>query len=587
MLNLIAMLKATWYQSRKYAFIVALQNFIAAIPPLLDVVGVGLIVDVLLRGATQAQVLFIIIFVVATHFILSATQSILTYFGNIEMRKKSNDVQNSFMEDTQKINYHYIADGTLFNLRGRAMWAHPVFYINHLGSFLGNVIRLMGLITIFIWLSPLFLLILSITIIIGTWLMFKTKEKEYDFRNSRQDDDRRIDYLYKVMTEYRFGKEVRVNKANTFVHGYYQGVVSTLMKKIKSYNLQLIKIGWGKFLIVAIQSICMYIFFSYQVAAGQISIAEYVLLLGAVTLTASVFLSMSENLATIKISMRDVTSNVEYLQLLEDKSDIIKSNNLPLVTIDRGTIEVRFESVTFRYPGSDTDVLKNISFAFGSTTMLGLVGLNGAGKSTIVKLLARLYNPDAGRITLNGIDIRTIPLDDYMGMIGVVLQDFFLFSFSIRENMTFGHIADDVALLKALKESGLEDKLGKLEHGLDTSVYKTLDDNGIEFSGGEGQKLAMARTVYANTDILILDEPTSALDPIAEYALFKKLGTLAKGKASLFISHRLSSTRFCDSIIVLEDGEVIESGSHVTLMEKGGVYAKLFETQAQYYNERE
>jgi ABC-type multidrug transport system fused ATPase/permease subunit len=195
----------------------------------------------------------------------------------------------------------------------------------------------------------------------------------------------------------------------------------------------------------------------------------------------------------------------------------------------------------------------------------------------------RLYDPTEGRITINGVDIKSIPYRQYIKHIGIVLQDFMLFAYSVKENVVLDGKYDGLKFMSSIEKSGLKEKIDSLPNGIDTSVYKTLDDNGVEFSGGEGQKLALARAIYKDAETLILDEPTSALDPIAEYELFSKLNDISENKAALFISHRLSSTKFCDKIIVLSDGRIAECGSHNDLMKQNGFYAGLFNAQAQYY----
>ena len=209
--------------------------------------------------------------------------------------------------------------------------------------------------------------------------------------------------------------------------------------------------------------------------------------------------------------------------------------------------------------------------------------MNGSGKTTLVKLLCRLYEPTEGYITLNGMDIRNIPITQYTEYLGIVLQDFMLFAYSVKENIVFDKSFDEKKLEQSIEKSGLKAKISSLNCGASTSISKILDENGIDFSGGEGQKLALARALYKDASFLILDEPTSALDPIAEYELFKNFSDIAEGKTTFFISHRLSSTRFCDRIFVLDDGMICESGDHDELLQKKGVYAELYESQAKYY----
>ena len=197
--------------------------------------------------------------------------------------------------------------------------------------------------------------------------------------------------------------------------------------------------------------------------------------------------------------------------------------------------------------------------------------------------MLRLYLPSEGRITVNGIDISAIPFYDYISHIGVVLQDYTLFAYSVKENVDFNNNLTTNSVISAVANSGLNDKIQSLSQGINTPVGRELDDNGVEFSGGEGQKLALARADYRNADILILDEPTSALDPVAEYELFSRLNEIAGNKTTIYITHRLSSTRFCDYIMVLSDGKVIEQGNHAELMVQNGEYARLFNAQAKYY----
>ena len=229
-------------------------------------------------------------------------------------------------------------------------------------------------------------------------------------------------------------------------------------------------------------------------------------------------------------------------------------------------------------------ILKNISIKLKAHETLSIVGINGAGKTTFVKLLCRLYEPTEGEILINGINISSIPYEQYYKLLSVVFQDFKLFPFTVRENIQLCINGDPVRLAESIRESGLSAKIDSLPNGVNTMVFKEFDENGIEFSGGEGQKMAIARAIYKNAPIVILDEPTSALDPIAEYEIYQHFNSLAKGKSTIYISHRLSSTRFTDKVAVFSDGNLAEYGSHAQLMEiDGGIYKNMFQTQAQYY----
>lgn len=218
---------------------------------------------------------------------------------------------------------------------------------------------------------------------------------------------------------------------------------------------------------------------------------------------------------------------------------------------------------------------------------LAIVGLNGAGKSTFVKLLCRLYEPTEGTIYLNGKDIRTYPLADYFHLIAPVFQEDESFAFSIAQNVSMKEEKEQnrEQIAKSLLEADLKEKIDELTNGIDTSLYKNLDDNGIDLSGGQKQKLMLARALYKNAPVVVLDEPTAALDALAEKKSYENFDKFAAGRTTVYISHRLSSTRFCDHIAMFEAGRLAEYGTHEELLQKGGKYANLFEVQAQYYKE--
>ena len=214
-----------------------------------------------------------------------------------------------------------------------------------------------------------------------------------------------------------------------------------------------------------------------------------------------------------------------------------------------------------------------------------MVGLNGAGKTTIIKLILRLYRPTSGRITLGGRDIWEFNASQYTNLIGTVLQDFSLFAYSVKENIVFDREYDAALFSESIEKSGLSGKTESLPRGVDTPIYRTLDDSGVEFSGGEGQKLAAAMAIYKNSAFFLLDEPTSALDPVSEAAFFARLGEITSGKSTIFITHRLRSTTFCDRILVVENGSIVENGTHDSLMKSGGIYSRLWNSQMKYYGD--
>jgi ATP-binding cassette subfamily B protein len=252
-------------------------------------------------------------------------------------------------------------------------------------------------------------------------------------------------------------------------------------------------------------------------------------------------------------------------------------------------LSIEFDNVTFSYPGAKKPTIEQLSFTINSKGKVALVGNNGAGKTTIIKLLCGLYKPDSGVIRVGGYDVNDFNIVEYMSLLSIVFQDSEPFSFTIENNITCQDSAevDQEKLWNAIEQAGLKEKILSLEHQEKTYITQIFDASGIRLSGGETQKMMLARSLYKNAPILILDEPTAALDPIAEEEMYLKYKQLVTDSTSIFISHRLSSTKFCDRILLLEDGNIIEQGTHQELIAYGGEYSSIFEIQAQYYKDGE
>lgn len=313
-------------------------------------------------------------------------------------------------------------------------------------------------------------------------------------------------------------------------------------------------------------------------AFGIGSITQYV---GAIT-------AMCGGLSGIFLVSTDLCMNACFVDSIKKYLEIPDHMYQGSLTTEKRSdrnYEVEFKNVSFKYPNTSQWVLRNISMKFRIGSRIAIVGENGSGKSTFIKLLCRLYDPQEGEILLNGIDIRKYKYEDYMELFSVVFQDFQLLAGSLGSNVAGSREYDRARATQALSDAGFTDRLSSLEKGLDTSIYREFDENGIEPSGGEAQKIAIARALYKNAPFLILDEPTAALDPIAEAEIYARLNQIVGDKTAVYISHRLSSCRFCEEILVFEQGRVVQQGSHEKLLEqKNGKYHALWNAQAQYYN---
>ena len=292
------------------------------------------------------------------------------------------------------------------------------------------------------------------------------------------------------------------------------------------------------------------------------------------------------------------TGFMTQLVVLRTNNEVLKLYfefmNMP-DDVDQGTLsinkshvskfEIEFKHVSFKYPHTENYVLKNLNLKINTKKSLAVVGMNGSGKTTMIKLLLRLYTPTEGTITLNGIDISEYQYNDYINIFSVVFQDFQIFSFGLGQNVAASTFYDQSKVKTCLKKAGFFDRLSTMSKGLDTSLYKDFDEDGVEISGGEAQKIAIARALYKNAPFVVLDEPTAALDPVAEYEIYSKFNEIVGNKSAIYISHRLSSCRFCDDIAVFHKGELIQHGNHDSLLaDKEGKYYELWNAQAQYYN---
>ncbi len=327
----------------------------------------------------------------------------------------------------------------------------------------------------------------------------------------------------------------------------------------------------------------VYIFVCLKALAGAFGLGSVTQYVASITMVSG---GMSSLISTLGL----MRNNAPFLKLTLEYLDIPDNMYQGSLTVEKRRdrkYQVEFRNVSFKYPGSDNWALRNVNMKFEIGKRLAVVGMNGSGKTTFIKLLCRLYDPTEGEILLNGIDIRKYNYREYMDIFSVVFQDFKLLSLKLGENVAGKIDYDEGLVVDCLEKAGFSDRLAEMKNGTDTYLYKDYDsENGVDVSGGEAQKIAIARALYKDAPFIILDEPTAALDPIAEAEIYGKFDEIAGDKTAIYISHRLSSCKFCDEIAVFHEGAVIQQGSHATLVaDTNGKYYELWNAQAQYYTE--
>lgn len=377
---------------------------------------------------------------------------------------------------------------------------------------------------------------------------------------------------------YKNGKDIRVYGFEDIIRRRFEENTQFLLKAAKDFAttpaLAAGAVGAARGLIMGGSYI-----FAFMFGGG--------LALGTIVLLASLLyqftLGISRGIAILATIFSVAESLQMYVQFISVPNRQYRGT-LPVEKRNDNEYEIEFRNVSFQYPGTDTYALKHLTLKLNIGRRMAVVGMNGSGKTTMIKLLCRLYDPTEGEITLNGIDIRKYDYEEYIRIFSVVFQDFRLFSFPVGHNVAACAAFSTEKAMECLMKSGAAERVSAMPKGLDTPLYKDYEDDGVEISGGEAQKIAIARALYKDSPFLVLDEPTAALDPIAEFEVYSKLNEIVESKTAIFISHRLSSCRFCHDIAVFHEGELIQRGGHDELLaDAGGKYYELWNAQAQYY----
>ena len=374
-------------------------------------------------------------------------------------------------------------------------------------------------------------------------------------------------------------KDVRIYSQNTVAEKMLDKLITHERDNQSDITKMALYPAIAQIIIGLANAIC-YLFVAIKALFGAFGV-------GSIVQYVAVLSRLGEGLQELMYILSDNEVYCTHLQNLFEYLDLpnhMYQGSLTVEKRDDNEYYVEFRDVSFKYPNTDTYVLKHVNLKFKVGEKLAVVGMNGSGKTTFIKLMCRLYDPTEGEILLNGVNIKRYDYNEYMSIFSVVFKDFRLFSFPLGQNVSASASYDREKVIECLKKAGFAERLNSLPNDLDTFLYKDIDAEGVEISGGEAQKLALARALYKNTPFIILDEPTAALDPISEYEVYSKFNEIAGTKTSIYISHRLASCRFCDKIAVFHEGEIIQIGIHEELLaDRRGKYYELWNAQAQYY----
>jgi len=491
------------------------------------------------------------------------------YLGNIVMDTDYCNTENPAYLDTRDKAYKYLYG----NNQGFGMILENGFQV------IGNCINIITIGGIISQLSFGMIFILIAVIILNVAHDAVIKKRIIKLNMSKVKYERRSYYFSNLFSDFRYGKEIRVNSLKKWLSDKYDAKLNEMQNIYKLIGINNLKGNVVGGILYFVQQLVLYTYVILKVLHGSILVGDFSMYLNGIV-------QFSRTVKTVMnqiIDLRQCTDYfTEYEKYIDMNNSKIQNGKLKL-DLHLSQWEIEFHNVSYKYYGQNEYALKNISIKFGSNQKIAIVGENGSGKTTFIKLLLRIYDPTDGYITLNGLDIAEIEYEQYRELFSAVFQDYKLFSMSIRENIELSHPNKPFNYDEFFSKCGLADKIEVLTKGIDTYIYKDFEKDGFEPSGGEGQKIAFLRALYRKTPFVILDEATAALDHKAEANIYEQFNIFFDNKAIIYISHRMSVTRFCDIIYIFKNGKIIENGTHDSLIEVNGEYAQLYNAQAQYY----
>ena len=452
-----------------------------------------------------------------------------------------------------------------------------------IASFLANAGGIVSYAGILTALSPWITLTVVATTAAGFFLLKQLGKWSYAHRSQWAVCDRKLDYLRTNSGDFRRAKDLRLYRMTDWFLDVFAQTLSDRMRWHKKEQAFGLRVDAGMAALSFLREGITYGSLVFLIFGRGMTADEFVLYFGLIGGFATWLLGLAHNLEALNRIHLGVNEIREYLDIPD------RQNHRKGIPLPEDTFSIEFRHVCYRYAGSEADTIQDLSFRVKKGEKIAVVGRNGAGKTTLIKLLCGLYTPTGGVILIDGKPASSYNITDYYSLFSVVFQEIHLLPVSIARNVSgqTEEKADEVRVIEALRLAGLWEKISALPHGIHTRLVKSVHEDAVELSGGETQKLALARALCKGGKALILDEPTAALDPIAESRIYEEYGRMAQNHTSIFISHRLASTRFCDRIFFLDHGQITETGTHDELMQQGGQYAAMFEMQSRYYREED
>ena len=588
MKKLIHFMKLAWSVSPSYILLLVVNALLGSAKTLLNIVLPMYLIDELTGAKDINQLCLYGSLIVLNNVGMMFLTNTLQRFLKVKEEQTHDGMNKLMSEKIMNLEYSYLEDPYYLDLKERAVFTvQNQNAISNLIIALADLISrgatLVGLIVILVSLGPVLLIVLLIGLAIMLWIYAGVAKYQTQIMQEIIPTNRKYSYYIDLVLAKEVQKDVRLYKMEDMIADRLIGFSNDVCDMFELVQLKFGK-AMGQMSAVG-EGIAA---FSYGYV-GLRTISDKLgpqLSIGALTM----YVSAAINLSSMVVQFGEsVISMIQFLNWLEPYMEFMsleeETKSAGKIPFEGDVETIEFRNVTFTYPKAEKAVLQNVTFSIKKGEKISIVGLNGAGKSTLVKLICRMYQADSGEILINGRNIYDYEYLSYMNTISAVFQDYRLFNFSIAENISCQEKEIDVAEVKRLvHEVGLEEKIKELPHGMESRFGKEYDEEGIEMSGGQAQKIAIARALYKKASMVILDEPASALDPIAEAEIYEKFNSLVEDKTAIYISHRMSSSVFCDKILIIDGGTVADFDTHENLMQKTeSLYYKLFMSQAENY----
>ncbi len=576
-------LPIAWKNFKGYFFCGILRVIFSAASPFVNIIMLPLIIDELLGGRDVEKLIVFAAIIVLGNALLNMLNSILS----VTMEKYDERMQNFFSEEMSRrvmeMDFQHTEDKKALDQiekarTGMSWYSGGVHGIcTQFFDIISNAITLAGVIVLMAVYAPILFALILVLLVVNTIVRAKNNRIEIESYEKLSKINRIFSYLGWELSDFKYGKDIRLYGADEMMAQKWEAYSDDFSAIWKSNADKTLPFGFIYAITGRVRDIGAYLYLGILAITGNITIGIFSQMLSA---SATFNDSLNNLMGDVQEIGKRCNYAYEYIKFMDYPAAIEKGNK----KVENKPHTIQFRNVSFTYPNTDVKVLDKVNITLTQGEHLSVVGLNGAGKTTFVKLLCRLYDPTEGEILLDGVNIKEYDYGEYMDLFSPVFQDFRLFSFSVADNITLENECDNSKLNALIEQVGLADKISSLENGTDTMLFKAFDENGIEPSGGEQQKIAIARALFKRSPVVILDEPTAALDPVAEYDIYRQFDDLVGGKTAIYISHRLSSCRFCHKIAVFAEGCIKEYGTHEQLCNiANGIYAKMFEAQAQYY----